>query len=64
MKKLLAVIAIAGTLAACNNAGEGSNTGDTTITTTDTTTVVTPNPDTAQVVTDTTIKVSTDTLNK
>lgn len=65
MKKLLAVIAIAGTIVACNNAGEGSNSGDTTIKSSDTSTVVTPNPaDTAQVVKDTTIKVSTDTVNK
>jgi len=63
MKKLLAVIAIAGTIVACNSNGEGSNNGDTTITSSDTTTLVQPNPDTTQVVTDTTLKVSTDTIN-
>ena len=65
MKKLLAVIAIAGVMTACNSNGTGSSSdGDTTIKTSDTTTVVKPNPDTMQVVKDSTIKVDVDTVNK
>jgi hypothetical protein len=67
MKKFLAIAAIAGSLVACNNGGEGTKTEDTTVlttpTTVDTTTVTnatvdstatTPLVDTAKVVTDTT----------
>jgi len=64
MKKILAVLAIAGTMVACNSNGSGSGDGDTTIKTSDTSTFVQPNPDTMKVVTDTTLKVSTDTINK
>ena len=54
MKKFLAVLAIAGTLVACNNDSES------TTTTEDTTTIV--QPDTMQVITDTTI--SSDTIGQ
>ncbi|HEX6915179.1 MAG TPA: hypothetical protein VF145_08045 [Chitinophagaceae bacterium] len=61
MKKLFAILAVAGFMAACNS-GENTENADTTTVTTDTTTVVTP--DTATVVTDTTTTVSTDTTTK
>jgi hypothetical protein len=61
MKKFLAIALIATSFAACNE-GEKK---ETTTTTTDTTTVVTPAPaDTVKVVTDTTVKVTVDTLKK
>ena len=64
MKKLLAIVAIAGVLTACGNSGNSSsNDGDTTIKSSDTSTVVKQNPDTMQVVKDSTLKVTTDTVN-
>jgi hypothetical protein len=61
MKKVILALAIVSvTFAACND----GKTEETT-TTSDTTTVVTPAPaDTAVVVTDTTMKVTTDTIKK
>jgi ABC-type Fe3+-hydroxamate transport system substrate-binding protein len=53
MKKILGIILIAGAFAACNNSGDEN-------TNSDTTTVV--QPDTMQVVTDTTVK--TDTIGQ
>jgi len=56
MKKLLAILAIAGVLAACNNGTDSKKTtSDTTIMTADTT---------GKMTTDTTRKMSTDTTNK
>ncbi len=63
MKKLLAIALIAASFTACNE-GEKS---ETSTTSSDTQSVVTQTaPDTAQVVTtmDTTIKMTTDTINK
>lgn len=60
MKKVILALAIVSvTFAACNDGDKSSET----TTTSDTTTVATP-ADSVTVVTDTTIKVTTDTLNK
>jgi hypothetical protein len=62
MKKFLAVLAIAGTLVACNNEGENSTTTDsTTVTNTNVdSTVVTPLVDTTSTNTTTTTTTTTD----
>lgn len=65
MKKFLAIAVIAASFVACNE-GE-KKVDETKSTTTDTATVVTPQPaETAKVVTttDTTVKVTTDTIKK
>jgi hypothetical protein len=62
MKKILAILATVGAMAACNNSGSDKTTTDST-TMTDTSSRMTPAPDTSMnnMATDTTHKMSTDT---
>jgi hypothetical protein len=66
MKKFLAVIVLAGALVACNNSGESTTTGDTTITTPSTDTMSTMNtmPDSSTMAGDTSKMMSGDTTHK
>lgn len=60
MKKFFAIVLIAGALVSCNNGADKVTEN----TTSDTTMMVTPSVDTSMVITDTTVKVSVDTVNK
>jgi len=63
MKKILAMLAVAGVLAACNNSGNSDKTTTDSSTMTDTSNRMTPAPDTSMnnMSTDTTHKMPTDT---
>ncbi len=61
MKKLLAVLAIAGTLVACNNDATDTTTTDSTTITTDNSTMMT---DTTNMMNDTSSMMSADSTNK
>lgn len=64
MKKVLAVLAIAGSLVACgNNEGEGTETTDTTTTTVDTVTTAPVTVDTTTTTVDTAAATGTDTTS-
>jgi hypothetical protein len=65
MKKIFAILAVAVTMAACNNSGSDKTTTDST-TMTDTSSTMIPAPDTGMnnMATDTTHKMSTDTSKK
>lgn len=62
MKKLLAILAVAGVMAACNN-GKDEKTEDTTVTTKDTV-VAAPTQDTTIVTKDSSTKVTVDSSKK